>query len=69
MPQLEKIKHYQDGVVSKKGVPMIQVYVHRYLGTNKYMISDSSGTATLVADKERHIEIIKAKVLCYITLH
>ena len=42
---------------------MIQVFVHKTIGDKKYLVSDSTGTAILVAEKENHVQVIKAKVV------
>ena len=61
MPLTTSIKDW--GKVPKQGLQQIQCYVHKIIDTKSYIISDSTGTATLVADKETHVKVIKAKVL------
>ena len=63
MPVVTSIESYTTGRVPKQGIPMIQCYVHKHLDTNKYLISDSTGACTLVASKENHVQVIKAKVV------
>ena len=63
MPVTTSIKSYITGTVPKQGLHQIQCYVHKIIDTKSYIISDSTGTATLVADKETHVKVIKAKVL------
>ena len=64
MPVTTSIKSYTTGTVPKGGPKrQIQCYVHKIIDTKSFMISDSTGTATLVADKETHVKVIKAKVL------
>ena len=63
MPVATSIKSYTTGSVPKQGVPMIQVYIHKHLDTKRYLISDSSDKAVLVADKETHAAVLKSKVL------
>ena len=63
MPVTTSIKSYLTGRVPKQGIPMIQVFVHKTIGDKKYLVSDSTGTAILVAEKENHVQVIKAKVV------
>ena len=69
MPVTTSIKSYKEGTVPKQGVPMIICYCHKSQKENKWLVSDSSGTATLVADKDNHMQVIKAKVLYIIIMH
>ena len=65
MPNLTTIKAYKTGTVPPKGLPMIQCYIHKHVSNKKFLVSDSTGTATLVAEKDNHLQVLKAKVTFY----